>query len=374
MRRYFIFLITGLLVVLAAGLWGAGGVNAQSSEPSAPGDAGPGSPEYAVGRRTISITVEPGRTLDADIWYPVDPSATTGVAKSTYEFPGLAYTSTVAFDSPPVSSGGPFPLVVYSHGSGGLRYVSAFLTEALAARGFVVVSVDHKGNTAIDELSGTQGTPQQVIPLRPKDIRAEIDAMAAASADSTNALAGAIDTENVGLIGHSAGGAGVLMTASGHDGVGADKRVKAVVGLAAYVDPLSNEEFKKIKIPTMLISGTLDTTTPIKTQTEKAWKSIPADPFYRVDLKGVGHQSFSDVCYYEELIDAKPGLPAALVDAVKSRTDEACAPKFLPITTAHQLIDRYSVGFLERYVGNDKAAAKWLKPTQPKIVSISVKN
>ena len=250
--------------------------------------------------------------------------------------------------------------------------MSAFLTEALAARGFVVVSVDHKGNTAIDELSGTQGTPQQVIPLRPKDIRAEIDAMA--SADSTNALAGAIDTENVGLIGHSAGGAGVLMTASGHDGVGADKRVKAVVGLAAYVDPLSNEEFKKIKIPTMLISGTLDTTTPIKTQTEKAWKSIPADPFYRVDLKGVGHQSFSDVCYYEELIDAKPGLPAALVDAVKSRTDEACAPKFLPITTAHQLIDRYSVGFLERYVGNDKAAAKWLKPTQPKIVSISVKN
>lgn len=49
---------------------------------------------------------------------------------------------------------GPFPLVVYSHGNGGLRYVSAFLTEHLASHGFIVVAPDHVGNTAIDSFAG----------------------------------------------------------------------------------------------------------------------------------------------------------------------------------------------------------------------------
>ncbi len=43
---------------------------------------------------------------------------------------------------------GDFPLVIYSHGNGGLRYVSAFLTEHLASHGFVVMAPDHTGNTA----------------------------------------------------------------------------------------------------------------------------------------------------------------------------------------------------------------------------------
>ena len=32
------------------------------------------------------------------------------------------------------------------------------------------------------------------------------------------------------------------MTVAGHDGVAADPRVRAVVGLAAYVDPVSDAE------------------------------------------------------------------------------------------------------------------------------------
>ncbi len=349
-------------------------VRAHSTSPVAPGDVGPGPATYSVGRRSVNVTVAPGRVLDADIWYPAAAADVTGVEKSVYEFPGITYPSTVAFASPPVSSDGPFPLVVYSHGSGGLRYISAFLTEALAARGFVVISVDHTGNTAIDEFSGSTLTPQQVLPLRPEDIRAEIDFMAAANANAASPFSGAVDTDNVGLVGHSAGGTGVLMTVSGSNGTAGDKRVKGVVGLAAYTEPISDSELKNIKIPTMLISGTLDTTTPIKAQTTRAWKFIPGDPGYRVDLKGAGHQSFSDVCYYEELVDAKPELAPSLVEAVKSRTDEACTPKFFNINTAHKLIDRYAIGFMERYVAGEKAAAKWLKPVPGKTVTVTVKN
>ena len=373
MRRFLGALIAAQLVLVGVAISGTTPVNAQSAVPPGPGDVGPGAPTNAVGRRTIQIPSEPGRTLTADVWYPADAAAVTGVARSTYTFPGLSYTSSVAFDAPPISGAGPFPLVVYSHGSGGLRYISAYLAEALAGRGFVVVAVDHTGNTAIDDFAKTTLPRKEILRLRPVDIRAEIDAMAAASADPTDPFAGAIDTTRVGLVGHSAGGTGVLMIAAGHDGVAAEKRVRGVVGLAAYVDPVSELELARLTTPVMLISGTLDTTTPIKTQTERAWKRIPGDPAYRVDLRGAGHQSFSDVCYYAKLVAAKPELPATIVEAVKSRTDEACTPKFLPITAAHMLINRYAIGFLERYVKGDKAAARWLKPTQPKIVSVQVK-
>jgi predicted dienelactone hydrolase len=362
-----------VVVVLAtAGVVFAGvGVDAQSAPPAAPGDVGPGPAPYAVGRRTIEVGSEPGRTVTVDVWYPADPAAVVGMPKSTYAFPGLSYPSTVAYDAPPVSGQGPFPLVVYSHGSGGQRYVSAFLTEALAARGFVVA--DHTGNTALDVFTKTQLPRQEVLRIRPLDISAEIDAMTTASSDRTSPFAGAVDEARVGLVGHSAGGTGALLTVAGHDGVAADPRVRAVVGLAAYVDPVSDAELARVKLPLLLVSGTLDTTTPIRTQTERAWRRIPAKPFYRVDLRGAGHESPSDVCYYEDLVKAKPDTAAALVKAIDDFAQSACTPKFLPIETAHRLIDRYAIGFLERYVAGDKSAARWLRPTQPKVVSVRVK-
>ena len=68
----------------------------------------------------------------------------------------------------PCRTKGPFPLVVYSHGSGGQRYVSAFLTEALAARGFVVAAADHTGNTALDVFTKTQLPPREILRIRPR--------------------------------------------------------------------------------------------------------------------------------------------------------------------------------------------------------------
>ncbi len=343
------------------------------TQPVAPGDVGPGTPTYAVGRRTIEVTSEPGRTLTADVWYPADDAAVAGVAKSTYQFPGLQYTSTVAYDSPPVSADGPFPLVVYSHGSGGLRYVSAFLTEALAARGFVVISVDHTGNTALDTFAGTTLPRKEIVRLRPADIHAEIDAMAAASADPAGPFAGAVDADRVGLVGHSAGGTGVLKTATAEGDVLADSRIKAVVGLAAYGAPVTDAELASIEVPTMLISGTLDDVVPIKPETERLWKQLRSSaPRYRVDLKGAGHQSFSDVCLYQQIVEATPGVAEPVAKAVDDFAADACLPKFLPIEDAHLLIDRYAIGFLERFVQDDKAAEKLLEPTRPKVVSVDV--
>ncbi|MBW1811763.1 MAG: hypothetical protein JRJ87_26475, partial [Deltaproteobacteria bacterium] len=42
---------------------------------------------------------------------------------------------------------GPYPLVLFSHGSYGIRWQSVFYTLHLASHGYVVVSADHTGNT-----------------------------------------------------------------------------------------------------------------------------------------------------------------------------------------------------------------------------------
>lgn len=62
-----------------------------------------------------------------------------------------------------------------------------------------------------------------------------------------------------------------------------------------------------------------------------------------------------------------------LVKYVDGFAKEACTPKHLEIGEAHRLIDRYAIGFLERYVAGNGAADDLLKRTEPKVVKLQVK-
>ncbi|MEI7999793.1 MAG: hypothetical protein WCI50_00450 [Actinomycetes bacterium] len=374
-RRLILFVVLAIACSAFAASLGAGAAGAQTlpGEPPAPGDVGPGTPAYAVGHRSISVPVEAGRTLTGNVWYPSDGAAAADVPFAVYAIPGASYTSTVAHEDAPVASGGPFPVVVYSHGSGGQGFISAFLTEALAGRGYVVVAVDHAGDTAIDQFTNTTLAAADNARNRIRDIGAEIAALAAANADSASPYAGKIDVGNIGLVGHSAGGGGVLLGLAGRDTTAPLPNVKAVVGMGTYVDQLTGADLKHDRAPTMLISGTLDTTTPIAKETVRAWKDIAGRPLYRVDLKGAGHQSYTDLCYYTKLVAARPNLPAAIASAITSRADQACTAEFLPVETAHKLVDGYVVAFFDRYVKGEVTAAKQLRNVDPKVVRFQVK-
>ena len=320
---------------------------------------------YAVGRTTVTLNdpTRPERALVTDLWYPLDPAAAVGARASTYEFlPGLGYDSSRAVSGVPVSPAGPFPLVIFSHGSTGLRWQSAFFTELLASHGFVVASTDHVGNTAADSILGSSVTLEQSAVDRPKDVALVIDALLAGSNGAPADLVTAIDPGRIGISGHSFGGYTGLASASGRPGIPADGRIKAVLGLAAWTEPLSDAELEAVEVPTMLLSGTLDTTTTISDNTERAWSLIPGRPFYRIDITGAGHQSFTDTCLYQELARARPDAPAALVSFIDELATAACEPRFLAIGTAHELVTRYGIAFLEAYVAGDTSATAWLTP------------
>jgi predicted dienelactone hydrolase len=179
----------------------------------APSEAGP----YAVGRTTIQVA-DPdraGRTLTVDVWYPSDAAQVVGAERSVFDFIVATALSPLAFAETQVSTAGGFPLVVFSHGSGGIRLQSWFLTEVLASHGFVVAAPDHAGNTALDLLTGTT-TPFEVTARnRPLDVSLVIDELLARNAAPGDRFSGAIDPDRIGVIGHSFGGYTALAMASG---------------------------------------------------------------------------------------------------------------------------------------------------------------
>ncbi len=314
--------------------------------------------EFGVGRRTVTVVdgTNGDRSLTVDIWYPTD--ATSG-APSTYTFaPGIQYDSAVALDSPAVSSGGPFPLAVYSHGSGGLRYVASYFTETLASHGVVVVAPDHAGNTTLDGVLGTTDAPDVIARNRPADVSAVITAMLDGSVAPD--VTAAVDGDHVGVVGHSFGGYTALAAGGGVSalGISPDDRVDAVVAMAPAAGLLSDADLAADDLPTMVVSGTLDTTTPIDPNTERVASLVTGRPLYRVDLVGATHQSFTDVCQYVPILENLPAVTPAIRDLLRQEAGNTCDPEVLDPELAHQLIDRYAIAFLlAQLTGSDQAQA-----------------
>jgi predicted dienelactone hydrolase len=314
---------------------------------------------YAVGLRTVQVDDpdRPGRTFPVDIWYPVEAADGAGIPAAEYSFiPGLGYTSEISLAEAPAAPG-PFPLVIYSHGSGGFRWAATNHTEFLASRGFVVAAPDHPGNTALDAFTGANTDSPTNANNRPRDVSATIDAVIEASSTPGGPLAGRVDAERIAVTGHSFGGFTALAVASGHTNpLGSttpDPRVDVVVTFAPYSLLLSDDELTAVGVPTLLISGTSDTTTPIATNTERPWELIAGRPLLRVDITGAPHNSFADVCQLQQKVGQIPDVPQAVVDELNRRAAEACGGEFLAFTEVQRLANGYTAAFLAAHLADD---------------------
>ncbi len=302
---------------------------------------------YEVGRTTISLVddTREGRTLPVDVWYPVDQGISAEA--SVYSFaPTIEYASEHALDGPPMSADGPFPLIVYSHGNNGLRWVSAFLTERLASHGFIVVAPDHVGNTLIDAFFGNADPADVVESNRLADIDFVLSSVLDGSGSQFLAdMSESVDVDNIGMVGHSLGGWTEFNVAGDTPESPADPRVKAIVGLAAFTESIPDETLRSIHVPTLLVGGTLDVTVDISANIDRPFAEIPGRPLYRVDIKGAGHQSFSDVCLYQRLLPTIQGMPQIVIDAIDSYAVEGCTDIHLDWVEAQRITDTYTIGF-----------------------------
>ncbi len=286
---------------------------------------------WQVGMRTVTIDSAPGRDrpLLTTIWYPAAPGSTG--APGRYEFlPGVGLDSELALADVPVAEG-PFPVVVFSHGNVGLRYQSAFSTEHLASWGFVVVSADHPGDTAYDDIAGTWEGNVRHPRERILDMSDLLDAMGAAAVTPGDPFEGRLDLDRVGVYGHSMGGHTAVGSAVGLSvfrggRAPADDRVDAIAGFGVFTELFTDDELASIDVPMLLTTGTDDLNTPIAPNVERPWALTSGPSRYRIDVLDGAHDVFTDICRYEEGVPTFTDPPEILVDYIAERADLVCRP------------------------------------------------
>ncbi|WP_375580240.1 dienelactone hydrolase [Marivirga tractuosa] len=276
--------------------------------------------DFNIGQTTLNLKDnERKRPIKVEIWYPTKD---TTKANITTQYP---------FKLPPTSRDADlisekFPLVLLSHGTGGNRISQMWLACELVGNGYVVVAVDHYGNTLDNKI------PENFVKGwdRPLDISFTLDAIL--SNPNFNSI---IDTTKIGMAGFSFGGYTSIALAGGEIDYNLlkefsnteegkdefdlpelgdvsklitpelieigntdyknlkDDRIKAFVAMAPAIGQgfKKKEQFSNIQNPVLLIGANNDNRTPVVTNAKHYANLIEGSEY--VELEGeVGHYIF----------------------------------------------------------------------------------
>jgi dienelactone hydrolase len=190
---------------------------------------------FPVGVQTIqALDTARDRLFPCEIWYP---SAARHAGQDIE--PGTRDSFTVAPRDTPRSQmavrnaaaePGTYPLIIFSHASGGSRRAATFLSTHLSSHGYVVAALDHSEVLAV-ELARRDGEADEqktarweaLLTNRVPDMRFLLDHLLDGTAwDSETQL----DATQIGIVGHSLGGWTALAATD------VERRIRAVVALA----------------------------------------------------------------------------------------------------------------------------------------------
>jgi predicted dienelactone hydrolase len=264
-----------------------------------------------------SVTTGEPRELATVVWYPAVRK--TGTADAL----GLRDAT---------ARRGKFPLVVFSHGTCGLPTEASYLMTAVASQGFVVAAPPHPGNTA-DDVPACLGGPAFIDSAanRQPDISFVIDAMLAEAGNPSSRFARRLRDGAVGVMGLSFGGFTTLVTAQ------LDPRVTAALALvpggAAFLGAAP------IAVPTMVIGAERDQVVGFA-DSELVFARLEG-PRFLIELLAANHLSVVDDCRNNLGLDL-------------------CVPGDISQEQAHELVLRYAIPFVRRYLAGKRSAGRAL--------------
>lgn len=328
---------------------------------------------FPVGVRTMQVvdTTRHDRPLPIEIWYPaIDAYTGQDLARASRDqyvlIPSLPALSQYAVRDVTLRAG-VYPLVVFSHGSFAHRRQSSFLCTHLASHGYIVAAVDHSGNTVGDtaqaaELSGLAGEAPERIAERIKemtaarvpDIRFLLDHLLNGSAGNLTAC---IDSQRIGIAGHSFGGWTALAASA------LDSRIQATLTLAPGGSSNPRPGMLPVplpprchrNVPTLFLVADRDTATPLAgmyelfgrtTGTKKMVVLKNADHFHFCDYVEQAHEMFRTTSHFGE---------AAWISEVMPPMRELC-----PGELAYLFVRGLGLAHMDAFLKGDAAAARFL--------------
>jgi hypothetical protein len=273
------------------------------------------------------------RKIRIQLWYPTDDTKGLKVVpwiqdgKKTAEgiadmmgIPGFVLSHTTKIksnsyeDAIVSSSKERYPVVIISHGWTGFRNLHTDLAETLASNGFIAVAIDHTFGAAVTVFDNgdeallnrnalpSVGTPDflkyanTLVNTYSGDIKFTMNELNRLNnGEISLLLKDKIDLNSIGLLGHSTGGGAGVATAL------TDDRVKAVMGLDAWVEPIKEEQINKgLKVPGLFLrsqewqDGKNDKNLYSLINSSKGYKEL-----YQID--GSVHQDFTMAYMYTPL-------------------------------------------------------------------------
>jgi len=335
-----------------------------------------------VGVRTLELRDETreGRTLPVEVWYPADAAHRGQDFEAAHldrfeTVPGFPEVAQHAVRDARPAEGGPFPLVVFSHGATSYRRSSTHLLTHLASHGYVVASADHVGNTLPDLLhdlttgaapgKGRMADMFESATDRPRDVVLVLDAVLG-GADP--ALAGLADAERVGTCGVSFGGWTSLRVNS------VDPRPRASFPIvpAWGPGPLKTEQLSDLvclddwgrAVPTCVLAAERDALVMLPALRDLHAKL--AGPKRLAVLNNAGHVHFVDgpEQRHEELrtMWSSGQLPIEDPDIDFAAIAEASRPfsELCSGEQAHEVVKALCLAHMDAHLKADAAAAAWL--------------
>lgn len=177
-----------------------------------------------------------------------------------------AVTSHAYVDAPLMNQSSPYPIVILSHGWSGFRNLHTDIAEELASQGYIAVSIDHVYGALAVDLNGSfvyknpdalpqrEDTPnfldyaEKLVQTYGEDVISTLDYLEVLNDTESSMFQGKFDMSNIGVVGHSTGGGGVVYAAMN------DARIDVLIGLDAWVEPLGYEALEEgLSIPAVFL-------------------------------------------------------------------------------------------------------------------------
>ncbi|MCY8003819.1 dienelactone hydrolase family protein [Bacillus haynesii] len=317
---------------------------------------------YSVGTKTFhltdrgreeTLTKNPydKRELMVQVWYPAqglngqkqaplfpeDPSTfhkyierfADGFGLPAFALDYWRYIKTNSYENAAISSAEDrYPVVVISHGFGTSRLLHASQAEHLASHGFIAIAIDHTystmatafpggrvtGLTTEQYMNGVSENSSKLGNIWTQDADFVINQLDQLNRD---AFEGKLDMDNIGMMGHSFGGATAFNTAYSNPGIKAginmDGSLYNVNGKQAISKPfLFMESSSFMNIKNKALSGkisdeeiknsglTKEEFNKMIEERKKEYKII--DQASMVYIEGTEHYNFTDLQLYSKLL------------------------------------------------------------------------